>query len=46
MGLDENNSIYEYLRARYRAAALTAARLFFGDFLLAKQKKVTALSGA
>jgi hypothetical protein len=32
--------------ARYRAAALTSARLFFGDFLLAKQKKVTALSGA
>ena len=32
--------------ARNRAAALTSARLFFGDFLLAKQKKVTALSGA
>jgi hypothetical protein len=32
--------------ARNRAAALTPARLFFGDFLLAKQKKVTALSGA
>jgi len=32
--------------ARYRVAALTSARLFFGDFLLARQKKVTALSGA
>ena len=32
--------------ARNRAAALSSARLFFGDFLLAKQKKVTALSGA
>ena len=32
--------------ARNRAAALTSARLLFGDFLLAKQEKVTALSGA
>ncbi len=32
--------------ARYPEGALTSARLFFGDFLLAKQKKVTALSGA
>jgi hypothetical protein len=32
--------------ARHREAALTSARLFFGDFLLAKQKKVTAQSGA
>ncbi len=32
--------------ARYPEGALTSARLFFGDFLLAKQKKVTALPGA
>ena len=32
--------------ARNPAGALTPARLFFGDFLLAKQKKVTALPGA
>jgi len=29
-----------------RSRATTSARLFFGDFLLAKQKKVTALPGA
>jgi len=32
--------------ARNRAAALTSAALLFGDFLLGKQEKVTALSGA
>ena len=32
--------------ARNRAAALTSARLLFGNFLLAKQEKVTAPSGA
>jgi hypothetical protein len=32
--------------ARNPAWALTPARLFFGNFLLAKQKKVTALPGA
>ena len=32
--------------ARHRVAALSSDRLFFGNFLLAKQKKVTALSGA
>ena len=32
--------------ARHPAGAVSAARLFFGDFLLAKQKKVTAPSGA
>ncbi|WP_156404511.1 hypothetical protein [Curvibacter sp. PAE-UM] len=29
-----------------RSRATNPARLFFGDFLLAKQKKVTALPGA
>ena len=32
--------------ARNRAAALSSARLLFGDFLLARQEKVTAPSGA
>jgi len=32
--------------ARNRAAALSSARLLFGDFLLARQEKVTALPGA
>jgi hypothetical protein len=32
--------------ARNRAAALTSARLLFAYFLLAKQEKVSALSGA
>jgi len=32
--------------ARNPEGAVSAARLFFGDFLLAKQKKVTAPSGA
>ncbi|MDZ4075284.1 MAG: hypothetical protein U1E04_11115, partial [Hylemonella sp.] len=30
----------------HSAGTTHPARLFFGDFLLAKQKKVTALSGA
>jgi hypothetical protein len=38
--LESSNAAYR------RSRATNPARLFFGDFLLAKQKKVTALSGA